>query len=158
MNTLLLDEKTKKILSELQNGFKLEARPFKRISNEVGCTEEEVIATISNCCDNGIIRRIGAAIKPQNAGYTTNALTAWNVPAEKIHEVGTELAEMKEVSHCYDRECPKGWNYTLFVMIHSHSKEELDEIIKKISEKFDLKDYKVFNTVRELKKTSMKYF
>jgi hypothetical protein len=43
-------------------------------------------------------------------------------------------------------------------MIHSHSKEELDEIIKKISEKFDLKDYKVFNTVRELKKTSMRYF
>jgi DNA-binding Lrp family transcriptional regulator len=157
MNTLL-DEKTKKILSELQNGFKLEARPFKRISNEVGCTEEEVIATISNCCDNGIIRRIGAAIKPQNAGYATNALTAWNVPAEKIHEVGTELAEMKEVSHCYDRECPEGWNYNLFVMIHSHSKEELDEIIKKISEKFDLKDYKVFNTVRELKKTSMRYF
>ncbi len=157
MNTLL-DEKTKKILSELQNGFKLEARPFKRISNEVGCTEEEVIATISNCCDNGIIRRIGAAIKPQNAGYATNALTAWNVPAEKIHEVGTELAEMKEVSHCYDRECPEGWNYNLFVMIHSHSKEEFDEIIKKISEKFDLKDYKVFNTVRELKKTSMRYF
>ena len=157
MNTLI-DEKTKKILSELQNGFKLEARPFKRIANEVGCTEEEVIATISNCCDNGIIRRIGAAIKPQNAGFTTNALTAWKVSSEKIHEVGSELAEMKEVSHCYDRECPKGWDYNLFVMIHCHSKEELEEIIKKISEKFDLKEYKVFNTVRELKKTSMKYF
>ena len=153
-----LDTKTKSILKQLQDGFKLEAKPFKRIANEIGCSEKEVIETISNCCENGIIRRIGAAIKPQNAGYTTNALTAWNVPAEKIHEVGTELAEMKEVSHCYDRECPKGWDYNLFVMIHSHTKEELDEIIKKISEKFDLKDYKVFNTVRELKKTSMKYF
>ena len=157
MNTKI-DEKTKKILSELQNGFKLEARPFKRMANEIDCTEQEVIETISNCCDNGIIRRIGVAIKPQNAGYTANALTAWKVSLEKIHEVGTELAEMKEVSHCYDRECPEGWEYNLFVMIHGHSKEELDEIIKKISEKFDLKDYKVFNTVRELKKTSMRYF
>ena len=157
MNTTI-DEKTKKILSELQNGFKLEARPFKRMANEIGCTEQEVIETISNCCDNGIIRRIGVAIKPQNAGYAANALTAWKVSPEKIHEVGTELAEMKEVSHCYDRECPEGWEYNLFVMIHGHSKEELDEIIKKISEKFDLKEYKVFNTVRELKKTSMKYF
>ena len=157
MNTII-DEKTKKILSELQNGFKLEARPFKRMANEIGCTEQEVIETISNCCDNGIIRRIGVAIKPQNAGYTANALTAWKVSPEKIHEVGTDLAETKEVSHCYDRECPKGWEYNLFVMIHGHSKEELDEIINKISEKFDLKDYKVFNTVRELKKTSMKYF
>ena len=154
----ILDEKTKKILCELQNGFKLEARPFKRIANEVGCSEEEVIETINNCCDNGIIRRIGAAIKPQNAGFVANALTAWKVSPDKIHEVGTELAEMKEISHCYDRECPKGWDYNLFVMIHSRSNEELEEIIKRISEKFDLKDYKVFNTVRELKKTSMKYF
>ena len=154
----MIDEKTKKILKELQSGFKLEAKPFKRMANEIGCSEEEVLETINNCCDNGIIRRIGVAIKPQNAGYTTNALTAWKVPSDIIHEVGTELAEMKEVSHCYDRECPKDWDYNLFVMIHSHSKEELDEIIKRISEKFDLKDYKVFNTVRELKKTSMKYF
>ena len=153
-----LDEKTKNILKQLQNNFKLETKPFKRIANEVGCTEEEVIETIDNCCNNGIIRRIGAAVKPQNAGYSANALTAWKVPPEKIHEVGTELAEIKEVSHCYDRECPKGWDYNLFVMIHGRSKEELDEIIKKISERFDLNEYKVFNTVRELKKTSMKYF
>ncbi len=153
-----LDAKTQNILKQLQDGFKLETKPFKRIANEVGCSEEEVIETISNCCNSGIIRRIGAAVKPQNAGYTANALTAWKVPPEKIHEVGTELAEIKEVSHCYDRECPKGWDYNLFVMIHGRSKEELEEIIKNISERFDLKEYKVFNTVRELKKTSMKYF
>lgn len=153
-----IDDKTKKILRELQNGFKLEAQPFKRIANNVGCSEEEVIATIEKSYNEGIIRRIGVAIKPQKAGFTANALTAWKVPSDKIHLIGTELAEMKEVSHCYDRECPEGWNYNLFVMIHSQSKAELESIIKNISEKFDLKEYKVFNTVRELKKTSMKYF
>ena len=60
--------------------------------------------------------------------------------------------------HCYDRECPDGWNYNLFVMIHAQTEEALKEIIRNISEKYGLKDYKVFKTIRELKKTSMKYF
>lgn len=153
-----LDEKTIRILSALQNGFKLEARPFKRIGNEVGCSEEEVIDVISKCCDEGIIRRIGVAIKPENAGFVCNALTAWKVSSDKVHEVGSELAEMREVSHCYDRECPEGWDYNLFVMLHAQSREQLEELIKNISERFDLKEYKVMKTVRELKKTSMKYF
>ncbi len=153
-----MDEKTANILKELQNDFKLEAKPFKRIANKLGISEEEVIATISRCNEEGIIRRIGVAIKPQKAGFVANALTAWKVPEDKIHEVGSELAEMKEVSHCYDRDCPDGWDYNLFVMIHSQTKDELDQIIKNISSRYDLKEYKVFNTVRELKKTSMKYF
>ena len=74
--TLSLDTKTIKILAELQNGFKLEARPFKRIAREINCTEEEVIETIRECSANGIIRRIGVALKPEKAGFTTNALTA----------------------------------------------------------------------------------
>ncbi len=153
-----IDQKTKSILTELQNNFKLEAKPFKRIANDLKITEEEVLSTVSKCCEEGIIRRIGVAVKPQKAGLAANALTAWKVPQEIIHEVGSELAEMKEVSHCYDRECPPGWDYNLFVMIHSQTDEELKSIINKISSKFNLKDYKVFNTVRELKKTSMKYF
>lgn len=157
MNTNL-DEKTIKILSELQNGFKLEARPFKRIAKEIGCSEEEVIEEISQCRDSGIIRRIGVALKPEKAGFKVNALTAWKVPADKIHEVGSELAEMKEVSHCYDRDCPPGWDYNLFVMIHSQSQEQLDATINSISSRFSLTEFKVMKTIRELKKTSMKYF
>lgn len=153
-----LDSKTIKVLSELQNGFKLEARPFKRIANQIGCSEEEVIDIISQCRNEGIIRRIGVAIKPEKAGFVCNALTAWKVPAERVHEVGVELAEMREVSHCYDRECPEGWDYNLFVMLHAQSQEQLEELVKSISERFNLSDYKIMKTVRELKKTSMKYF
>ena len=156
MNTI--DEKTKNILREFQNNFKLETKPFKRIANDTNCSEEEVITTIGHCIDKGLIRRIGVAVKPQKAGLSANALTAWKVSPERIHEIGSELAEMKEVSHCYDRECPEGWDYNLFVMLHSKTKEDLEKLIKSISETYDLKEYKVYNTVRELKKSSMKYF
>lgn len=152
-----MDKKIAKILSELQNGFKLEARPFKRIANEVDSTEEEVIDIISRCCDEGIVRRIGVAIKPEKTGFVANALTAWKVPEDKVHEIGAEMAEMREISHCYDRNCPLGWDYNLFTMIHGQSQENLDKIIKNISERFGLTEYKVMKTLRELKKTSMKY-
>lgn len=37
-----MDSKTRQVLCELQDGFKLETRPFKRIANQIGCSEEEV--------------------------------------------------------------------------------------------------------------------
>ena len=153
-----MDSKTLQILCELQDGFKLETRPFKRIANKVGCSEEEVIEIIGRCRAEGIIRRIGAAIRPEQAGYAANALVTWDVPPEDIDEVGAAIAEMREVSHCYERECPEGWKGNLFTMIHAHSEEELREIVIKISERFKFNGFKIFKTAKELKKTSMRYF
>jgi DNA-binding Lrp family transcriptional regulator len=153
-----MDSRTRQILCELQDGFKLETRPFKRIANKVGCSEEEVIEIIGKCREEGIVRRIGAAIRPEQAGYTANALVTWDVPPESIDEVGAAIAEIREVSHCYERECPEGWRYNLFTMIHAHSEEELREIVAQISERFKFNGFKVFRTEKELKKTSMRYF
>ncbi|MDD2998753.1 MAG: Lrp/AsnC family transcriptional regulator [Erysipelotrichia bacterium] len=153
-----MDSKTRQILCELQDGFKLETRPFKRIATQVGCTEEEVIEIIGKCRDEGIIRRIGAAIRPDQAGYGANALVAWNVPDELLDETGNAIAEMREVSHCYERECPENWPYNLFTMIHARSEEDLRNIVAGISERFKFDGFKIFRTTRELKKTSMRYF
>ena len=153
-----MDSKTRQILCELQDGFKLETRPFKRIANKVGCTEEEVIEIISKCRDEGIIRRIGAAIRPEQIGHAANALVAWDVAEENVDEIGAALAEMREISHCYERECPPGWNYNLFTMIHARSEEELRNIVAGISERFKFNGFKIFRTEKELKKTSMRYF
>ncbi len=153
-----MDTKTRQILCEIQEGFKLETRPFKRIANKVGCTEEEVLAVIAKCRDEGVIRRIGAAVRPEMAGHTANALVAWDVSPEHIDEVGTAIAEMREVSHCYERECPPGWPYNLFTMIHARSEEELRNLVASISERFKFNGFKIFRTEKELKKTSMRYF
>lgn len=153
-----MDTKTRHILCELQDGFKLETRPFKRIANKVGCSEEEVIEVVSKCREEGIIRRLGAAVRPEQIGHTANALVAWDVDAGSIDEVGTAIAEMREVSHCYERECPEGWSYNLFTMIHARSEEDLRNLIASISERFVFNGFKVLRTQKELKKTSMRYF
>ncbi len=153
-----MDEKTRKILTELQDGFKLESRPFKRIAQAVGYTEEEVISTIKAACETGIIRRVGLAVRPQKIGYSANALVAWEVKESQIEEVGTALSEYKEITHCYDRDCPPDWEHNLFTMMHANSEEELTNLIEKIKTDFGLTNYKIFKTQKEYKKTTMRYF
>lgn len=153
-----MDEKTRQVLCQLQDGFKLETRPFKRIANEAGCTEEEVIEIVKKACSDGLIRRIGAAIRPEQNGYNSNALVAWQVEPDKVDEFGSALAEMREISHCYERECPPDWPYNMFTMIHARTDENLQAILKSILDRFDIKEYRIMKTVKELKKTSMRYF
>lgn len=153
-----MDNKTRCILSELQDGFKLETRPFKRIAKSLDCSEDEVIETIKGCCNEGIIRRLGAAIRPTHIGHAANALVIWQVASDEVEKVGVELAKMREISHCYERECPPEWPYNFFTMIHARSQEGLEEIINNILQRFSLEKYMVLNTVKELKKTSMRYF
>lgn len=153
-----MDNKTQQVLYHLQDGFKLETRPFKRIANEIGCSEDEVMEIIKKSYSDGIIRRIGAAIRPDQTGYTANALVAWQVAAEHVDIFGNTLAEMREISHCYERECPPDWPYNMFTMIHARSEDSLQGIIHGIVDKFSVSQYKVLRTARELKKTSMRYF
>jgi DNA-binding Lrp family transcriptional regulator len=153
-----MDEKTRKILTELQDGFKLESRPFKRIATEVGYTEEEVISTIKEACEAGIIRRIGLAVRPEKIGYTENALVVWQVKDEQMEEVGTAISQYKEITHCYERECPPDWPYNLFTMMHASSKEQLSELIEEIKNNFGLTNYKIYKTQKEYKKSTMRYF
>ncbi len=153
-----MDNRTRQILCQLQDGFKLETRPFKRIANHVGCSEDEVMEIVRKCCNDGIIRRIGAAVRPEQTGYTANALVAWKVDAGNVDDFGSSLAAMREISHCYARECPEDWPYNMFTMIHSRSEDKLVDLVNEIAERFSIDQYKILRTVRELKKTSMRYF
>lgn len=153
-----MDAKVKAILAELQNGIKLESSPFKRIAKKIGITEDEVVEVIKEYIENKTIRRLGAAVRPDKLEYVNNALVAWKVSDERVQAVGETLAGFKEITHCYDRECPDGWDYNFFTMIHAKTEEDLQKVISRISTECNLSEYSIFRTIKELKKTSMKYF
>lgn len=153
MNTL-----DKKLVRELQKGIKLEVRPFLRIAKEVGISEDEVIAKVKEFQEKGIIRRIGAAVKPTEAGFACNALVAWEVPAAQVESVGKFMTDMKEISHCYERTCPPGWIYNVFSMIHAVDEKNLEEIIARIKKECGIASYKIYRSLKEYKKSSMQYF
>lgn len=153
-----LTEQEKALIRELQRGFKLERRPFLRAARAVDMTEDGVIAKVVEWLKTGVVRRVGIAVRPQKVGNAANALVAWQVPAERVEEVGTAMAKHAEVSHCYERECPPGWPYNLFTMIHASDEEQMGKLLARFEETLGLATPKVLRTVRELKKSSMRYF
>ena len=99
------------------------------------------------------MRRFGAILRHQEAGFAYNAMVCFNAA-----NGGDILAQKPYISHCYERPAFEEFPYTLYAMMHAQSVEELDRQIKEAAESIDNPDYVVLRSVRELKKTSFKFF
>lgn len=155
---ILLSEKDKEIIRCLQDDLPLCSNPYYVLAQKVGISEEEMLHTINKYLEKGILRRFGAVIKHQQAGFSNNVLVVWEVPPEKISEIGRILSSFPEVSHCYQRPTRPHWPYNLFSMIHATSKAECEKTIQKISKTIDIADYLPLYSLKEFKKVSMRYF
>ena len=78
--------------------------------------------------------------------------------SESKDSAGAILASKPYISHCYERPAFEGFPYTLYAMMHAQSAEELDRNIKEAAESIGNPDYVVLRSVRELKKTSFRFF
>lgn len=136
----------------------MEARPFAVMAAAVGITEEEFLERARSLKERGIMRRFGATLRHQEAGFSSNAMVAWVVPDERVEEVGRIMAGFREVTHCYQR-LPQGdWEYNLYTMIHGEGREECCAIAKRISKRAGIGTYVLLFSEKEFKKTSMEYF
>ncbi|WFS62554.1 Lrp/AsnC family transcriptional regulator [Pseudodesulfovibrio thermohalotolerans] len=133
-------------------------RPFKTIADAVGVTEQEVIDLIGDLKDRKIIRRFGATLRHQKAGYGHNAMVAWRVPAERTDEVGGIFAARPEISHCYVRRTYPEWTYNVYTMIHGERPGHTDEVVAELEKTVGIDDHCTLRSLKELKKTSMVYF
>ncbi len=152
-------EQEKAILCIVQDNLPDSATPYADIATQVGCTEEEVIELLSKLVDDGAIRRFGASIKHQKTGWNNNAMVAWIATEDEVEECGNKAAKHSNISHCYFRpSSANDWPYTLYTMIHGRSAEECEQVILEVQQLTGLKDFAVLDSIKELKKTSMKYF
>lgn len=151
-----MDEVEEKILRAVQDGIPLTHSPFSEIASQLDMTEEEVISRIKSMQEKGIIRRFGASIGHRDIGIVANAMCIWNVPDERVEEVGAKMANFPEVTHCYERPRRPGWNYNLFTMVHSYTREDCEEVAAKIAKATDISDYKLLFSEREFKKTGVR--
>ncbi len=108
--------------------------------------------------DARVIRRFGAAIKHHKTGFAANAMGVWTAPEERVEEVGPIMASFKEVSHCYQRPSAPTWPANLYTMMHGRSREECERIAERIREATGLPAPRLLYSVKEFKKTSMRYF
>jgi DNA-binding Lrp family transcriptional regulator len=151
-----MDKIDRLLLKSTQDGIPIVPEPFLEISKEIGIPEDEVITRLESLVKNGVIRRFGASIGHRSIGITANAMCTWNVPDERVEEVGAIMARFPEVTHCYERPRFPGWKYNLFTMVHAYSREECEKIAREISNATGIKDYGILFSEREFKKTGVR--
>ena len=151
-----MDEIDIRLLKSTQDGIPVTSEPFKEIAKELRLSENEVLNRLKSLRKEGVIRRFGASIGHRIIGISANAMCTWNVPDERVEEVGAIMAGFPEVTHCYERPRYPDWKYNLFTMIHAYTREECEKIAKEISIATGITDYSILFSEREFKKTGVR--
>lgn len=154
----MVDELDKKVIGLIQGDLPLAPRPFAAMAEKIGISEDEFVERVRSLKKRGVIRRFGATLRHQEAGFSSNAMIAWLVPEHNVDEVGETMAEFREVTHCYQRRPQKDWKYNLYTMIHGDNRYECFRIAQRISRETGIEDYILLFSEKEFKKTSMQYF
>jgi DNA-binding Lrp family transcriptional regulator len=154
----MIDELDKKVIRLIQGDLPVNPRPFALLADQIGLTEAQVIARIKDLKDRGIIRRFGATLRHQEAGFSSNAMVAWVVPDYLIDATGEILADFKEVTHCYQRRPQGDWPYNLYTMIHGSNRDQCFQIAERMSRSAGIDEYILLFSEKEFRKTSMEYF
>ena len=146
------------LIRQLQEDMTVTNEPFKVIADNLGVAQELVLQKIHHWKDIGVIRRFGARIRHQKAGFRNNAMVVFQVDMDRIDQAGESLSRYRQISHCYQRATVPQWPYNLYAMIHSTSELSLRELITEIVDKMKPSRHDVLLSVTEYKKQSVKYF
>jgi len=152
-----LDKLDRAIIGLVQDDLPLDPRPFGELARQLEVTEQEIVERIENLTTQGVIRRWGAVLKHQQAGFNANAMVAWQVHAGEADKAGQTMSQYALISHCYLREVPSEFGYNLFAMVHARNELELRKLIEEVAEKTGIKEYAIITSIKEFKKVSMRY-
>lgn len=144
----------RQLLLIVQEGIPLVPEPWKEIAEQMGIREEEVLAMLRSLLDRRIIKRLAAVPNHYALGVRYNGMAVWEVPDERVSEVGARLGQRAEITHCYRRPRRPGWPYNLFAMVHGMSQEEVLHKVQRINREAGLEGlpHDVLFSTRILKK------
>ncbi len=135
MNDLKVDtpgELDKHLLNDFQYGFPLEARPFKKIADRLGTTEDIVIDRLQELQDQGVVSRVGAVFRANSIGAST--LAAMSVPEDRLEDIAAMVSSYSEVNHNYQRE----HHFNLWFVVTSCDEQALNLVLDEIEHRSGL--------------------
>ncbi len=151
-----MDETDRAILSITQNDIPVVDEPFRKISEQLGIEQSEVLTRLERQIHRGVIKRIGGSVNQRKLGIVANAVVAWKVEEDLVGETGEKLSSYDEVTHCYERRTVPGvWDYNLFTVLHGYDRESVETCTKRLSELIGITDYRVIFSTKQFKRTSI---
>lgn len=127
------------LAAALEGGLALVPRPYAELAAKAGFGETEARNHLQRLIELGVIRRLGVVVRHLELGYTANAMVVWDVPDERVEEVGRRLGAQPGVTLCYRRPrvLPE-WPYNLFSMVHGRDRQAVLAEIERLRAALDL--------------------
>jgi len=131
----------KSLVEIISQGLPLVSHPYAAIAKQLGSTEARVIEGLQRLMQRGDIKRFGVVVRHRKLGYRANGMVVWNIPDERIAELGRCIGQYEFVTLCYQRprRLPE-WPYNLFSMVHGQDREGVMEQVNMIIEQCGLQD------------------
>lgn len=101
--TPALDELDRHIVNRLQDGIGTESRPFAPVAEELGISEQKLVARLRRLRESGVLSRFGPMFNAERMGGAF-CLCAMAVPEVRFEAVAEQVNAHPEVAHNYARE------------------------------------------------------
>ena len=159
-NVLQLNEKDRALIKVVEHGLPVVSRPYAEIARQLDCKEQDVISRLQQLINNGAIKRYGVVVRHKELGYTANGMVVWNIPDDRVDELGLCIGEYACVTLSYRR--PRrlpGWPYNLFTMVHGCNREQVRQKLEEIIESCNLQDieHDILFSTRRFKQRGASY-
>jgi DNA-binding Lrp family transcriptional regulator len=156
---MVIDDLDRKIIQATQHGLPLEPSPYDKVAAQCGCDSQAVMNRLLRMLDNAAIRRIGAVPNHYKLGLRSNGMSVWDIPEDRLTDLGETIGKLDFVSHCYAR--PRHlplWPYNLFAMVHGHNREEVNHKVSQIADLLsgDCSQHEVLFSTSILKKSGLR--
>ena len=131
------------LISVIEQGLPLVARPYADVAMQIGCSEQEVIDGLHLLRSRGDIKRFGVVVRHRKLGFRANGMVVWDISDDKVKSIGHCIGQFPFVTLCYrrPRKLPE-WSYNLFTMVHGRNQQEVEEKTQLLIEQCGLADIK----------------
>ena len=147
------------LLLEIQAGLPLSQTPYRDVAAELDADVSDVLETTEDLLERGCIKRIGFVVNHGLTGFDANCMVAWDVPDDRLDELGETVAAKPYVTKCYHR--PRrpelGWEYTLFTMVHGREEAAVEASVDELAEEYLPYPHERLYTAEKLKQTGARY-
>ncbi len=148
------------LIKAVERGLPIVSRPYEAIAKQLNITEQDVISRLQQLIDNGAIKRYGVVVRHKELGYTANGMVVWNVPDDRVDELGTCIGKYDCVTLSYRR--PRrlpDWSYNLFTMVHGSDRDEVTRKVAEIVESCGLQniEHTILFSTRRFKQRGASY-
>jgi siroheme decarboxylase len=153
------DEFDRAVIRATQGDLPLLTRPYAPAAAALGVSEGQLLEHMRGMVQRGLLRRVAAILFHRRAGFSANGMGVWQVPADRVAEIGARMAAFRGISHCYERPTYADWPFQIFTMAHGRSKAQCDAILDAIERDVGCVEQRAtLYSSTEFKKVRLQYF